>query len=176
MQWETTFKLEYWRDRERRDRERRQMSSNRNQPSAPGQETVHPALTDDNINIPVTPSVSNESHAPLNTGSSMARNPPAHVLESIGANGQPEYVGDAASQHPKSGLAAANGTSTTDDVLRRLSLTGALSDADYTSIDPSTAHPGLGLSGSIISATFCVPHKISYSTSGEWVSCTDQQS
>lgn len=57
-----------------------------------------------------------------------------------------------------------------EELLRRLSLAGQRPKfpevADY---DPRTAHPELNLSGNVISATFCVPFKIDYGRSGEWV-------
>lgn len=142
--------------------------SGSSRPSAARQDTSLPGhLREENISIPVTPS--EESYARPGTGSS---NAPKHVLEAVGASGQQEYFSDRAgsANAPSSAQEAANGAKNGEDILRRLSLTG--SKPDFDSIDPRTAHPGLGLSGNIISATFAVPYKVGYTTSGEWVGST----
>lgn len=148
-----------------------QMSGN-NRPSAARQETSLPGhLREENTTIPVTPS--EESCARPGTASGSG-NAPKHVLEAVGASGQPEYFSDRAdsANGPSSAQEAANGAKNGEDILRRLSLTGSQSKPDFDSIDPRTAHPGLGLSGNIISATFAVPYKVGYTTSGEWVGST----
>ena len=45
-------------------------------------------------------------------------------------------------------------------------------DADVVEIDPRTAHPGLHLSGNVISATFTIPYKIGYNAGADWVGTT----
>lgn len=144
--------------------------SGSNRPSALRQDTSLPGhLREDITSIPVTPS--EESYARPGTNSS---NAPQHVLEAVGASGQQEYFSDrtGSANVPSSAHEAANGAKNAEDLLRRLSLTGTQSKPDFDSIDPRTAHPGLGLSGNIISATFAVPYKVGYTTSGEWVGCT----
>ncbi|KAI5364151.1 Putative glycosyl transferase, family 20, HAD-superfamily hydrolase, subfamily IIB, HAD superfamily [Septoria linicola] len=146
------------------------MSGN-TRPTAERQDTTLPGhLCEDITSIPVTPTVSNESNVPPNSGPGTSRNPPQHVLEAVGASGQQEYFSDRAgsTNAPSSAHATVSGAKDGEDLLRRLSLTAATSKPDFASIDPSTAHPALGLSGNIISATFAVPYKVGYTTSGEW--------
>ncbi|EME42274.1 glycosyltransferase family 20 protein [Dothistroma septosporum NZE10] len=132
--------------------------SGRARPSAVRQETVSPALSEENraLQNPVTPTVSNEDRNPFAevTAGVSRGNPPQHVLEAIGANG-----------HADGAAGVQNG----EDLLRRLSLTGTTpSRQELQSFDPHATHPNLTLSGNIISAAFCVPYKIGYTTSGEW--------
>jgi trehalose 6-phosphate synthase/phosphatase len=56
------------------------------------------------------------------------------------------------------------------DILRRISLSGAPKRQDsLDELDPRAANPSLGLSGGIISATFCIPHSLQYTKSSGWV-------
>lgn len=50
------------------------------------------------------------------------------------------------------------------DLLRRLSLT-----AESPETDPRLEHPGLRLSGRLISAAFCIPYKLSFRSGSDWV-------
>ena len=36
-------------------------------------------------------------------------------------------------------------------------------------IDPREEHPGLRLSGRVISAAFCIPHKLQFKAGSDWV-------
>lgn len=51
------------------------------------------------------------------------------------------------------------------DLLRRMS-----HDASDPMVDPQTAFPTLGLSGNIISATFCIPLSLGFRRGAGWVS------
>ncbi|QIW98478.1 hypothetical protein AMS68_003996 [Peltaster fructicola] len=65
-------------------------------------------------------------------------------------------------------LPNASHTGNPDEVLRRLSLQGQSGHRSRPSeIDPREAHPSLNLSGSVISASFCVPYKVAYAED-EW--------
>lgn len=144
--------------------------SNSNHASAERLDTNLPAhLREDITSIPVTPS--EESYSRPSTGSG---HPPRHILEAVGADRPQEYFADRAgsANAPRGAHQAATGARTGEDLLRRLSLTGSQSKPDLGGIDPRTAHPGLGLSGNILSATFAVPYKVGYTASGEWVSST----
>lgn len=102
----------------------------------------------------------------------MPQDVPQHVLESIGADGPIEYPNVERSGHgraPSSASEAANGARSAEELLRRLSLTGIDTSPQLDLIDPHSAHPSLGLSGNVISATFAVPYKVGYTTTGEWV-------
>jgi trehalose 6-phosphate synthase/phosphatase len=76
---------------------------------------------------------------------------------------------DAADGSPR---VAATDAKSAEEVLRVLELTttGDSSKKELTDIDPRAAHPGLGLSGHIINATFIVPYSISFAPDKEWVS------
>lgn len=73
-------------------------------------------------------------------------------------------------RRPSSPSEAAAGATSPKDILRRLSLASqGTQQSEATGVDPREAHPQLGLSGNVISATFCVPYKINYASSGGWV-------
>lgn len=54
------------------------------------------------------------------------------------------------------------------DLLRRLSLTGEASPMSPEA-DPRAQHPGLKLSGRLISAAFCIPYKLYFQSECDWV-------
>jgi trehalose 6-phosphate synthase/phosphatase len=54
------------------------------------------------------------------------------------------------------------------DLLRRLSLTGDASPMSP-ELDPRAQHPGLKLSGRLISAAFCIPYKLYHQAGSDWV-------
>lgn len=54
------------------------------------------------------------------------------------------------------------------ELLRRLSLTGYASPMSP-EIDPRSQHPGLKLSGRLISAAFCIPYKVHHQAGSNWV-------
>ncbi|KAF2268425.1 hypothetical protein CC78DRAFT_551295 [Lojkania enalia] len=65
---------------------------------------------------------------------------------------------------------AAAGAQTGDELLKRLSLIPdkAAEGKDLADLDPRAAHPGLNLSGRVISATFTVPYNVKYSPGADW--------
>lgn len=155
MQWET-----FEQDLHRRGW---QMSSNE-RPRAERQNT-HPALSDAIIGIPVTPTISNEDNkfpSFHDHHHDLPQELPPHILESIGAKGASEYGNGADT----------NGSATGEELLRRLSFAASGQSSDGQPFDPRAAHPDLHLSGNVISAAFCVPYKIGYTTTGEWVGYT----
>lgn len=58
---------------------------------------------------------------------------------------------------------ASQGNPSGQDLLRRLSL------VELPAIDPRTQHPGLKLSGRLISAAFCLPYKLYHEEGSDWV-------
>jgi trehalose 6-phosphate synthase/phosphatase len=72
------------------------------------------------------------------------------------------------------GLAATDAKSA-EEAIRKLNMAGSADAAkkDLTDVDPRAAHPGLGLSGHIISATFVVPYSIGFAPDKEWVSLSN---
>ncbi|KAL1995414.1 hypothetical protein VTN49DRAFT_1601 [Thermomyces lanuginosus] len=75
---------------------------------------------------------------------------------------------DAYIKSPISPAEAASGAASGPELLRRLSLVGATSPDSPVVTDPRSAHPGLHLSGRIISAAFCIPYRLSFSPESDW--------
>lgn len=73
-------------------------------------------------------------------------------------------------RRPSSTASIAAGANSPEELLRRFSLVGRERKLSDVTEDPKNVHPNLHLSGNVISATFCVPYKIGYGSSGEWVS------
>lgn len=127
-------------------------------------QNTHPALSDAMFGVPVTPSISNEDKFPSFHHIHLPQEQPQHVLESIGAQGAPEY-----------GNGNGNDSDWTpygESLLRRLSLAAAGQKSEAQNFDPRASHPDLELSGNIISAAFCLPYIIGYTSTGEWVGST----
>ncbi|KXT17821.1 hypothetical protein AC579_5319 [Pseudocercospora musae] len=129
------------------------MSSNA-RASAVTQETAYPALSHANTSVPLTPPVSNDTYT--YTASHITRDPPQLLRPSAPS------AESGASQ-------AAAGARSAEELLRRLSLTPQPSRPDAELMDPRSAHPSLSLSGNVISAAFCLPYNVGYTTTGEWV-------
>lgn len=124
----------------------------------------NPVLSEENRNQPVTPTISHDNDVfvpPAADLQGFPRDLPQHVLEAVGATIDPN----------NSPATAADGARSGEDLLRRLSLS-APPKPNFEDADPRTAHPGLTLSGNVISAAFCVPYKIGYTSNGEWVGLT----
>lgn len=69
---------------------------------------------------------------------------------------------------PGSPTEAAKGVKSGADLLRRLSLVRSSKPA-APSIEPQEGHPGLHLTGRIISAAFCIPYKLRIRPGRDWV-------
>ena len=112
--------------------------------------------------VPVTPD-------PLSAGANAYQQPKVHTPH-WNANSyfapKPGEQNNSA-RRPSSPAELAKGVRTGAELLRRLSLTG-LSKPDVIADDPQKQYPGLNLSGSIISASFCIPHKVAYRFGGGW--------
>ncbi|KAI9787634.1 MAG: threalose-6-phosphate phosphatase [Geoglossum umbratile] len=105
---------------------------------------VHPALHPSITSIPVTPGVNV-------SGVSDYFEPHSHAL-SQGA--------------PDSPSAAASGARSRADLLRRMSRSS--NELNLVDVDPRAAHPTLGLSGGVISATFCIPYTAGLRREADW--------
>ena len=68
---------------------------------------------------------------------------------------------------PDSPVEMAKGARTGAELLRRLSLTHT-ARTEAADIDPRLLHPGLRLSGNIISASVCIPYSVGLRPDGEW--------
>lgn len=136
----------------------------RQRPEAIRLSSVNPALRDENTSIPVTPGVA-DWHAVDYPGQPV-KGPGQH---SMLGRGQPAPARAAQGRRLSSPSEAAAGARSPEEVLRRLSLTSKpTKEVDALELDPQSAHPSLGLSGNVISATFCVPYKIGYSPGSDW--------
>lgn len=55
------------------------------------------------------------------------------------------------------------------DLLHHLSLPMEGKSPMITVVDPRTTHPGLQLTGRLISAAFCIPYKVAFQPGSDWV-------
>lgn len=90
---------------------------------------------------------------------------PSYFASLPGAQDEPTDLPGIASP-----VQAARKASSGMELLRRLSLTSE--SATLPQIDPRMEHPGLNLSGRVISATFCIPYKLNFQSGSDWV-CGD---
>lgn len=88
---------------------------------------------------------------------------PSYFASLPGAQAKPTDPSDIASQPVQAARKASSGM----ELLRRLSLTSDTSMSPE--IDPRVEHPGLNLSGRLISATFCIPYKLNFQSGSDWV-------
>ncbi|KAK9847263.1 Glycosyl transferase [Penicillium brevicompactum] len=86
---------------------------------------------------------------------------PSYFASLAGPQGESTDLPDLASP-----VQAARRASSGMDLLRRLSLTSE--SATLPQLDPRVEHPGLNLSGRLISATFCIPYKLNFQTGSDW--------
>ena len=73
----------------------------------------------------------------------------------------------ASATRPDSPTEVVKGANTGAELLRRLSLVDAVRPGTL-DIDPRLAHPGLRLSGNVISATVCIPYQVGIRFGGDW--------
>ena len=71
------------------------------------------------------------------------------------------------SSRPQSPTDVVRGARSGAELLRRLSLVDA-AQTETLDIDPRQSHPGLRLTGNVISATVCIPYSVGYRFGGEW--------
>jgi trehalose 6-phosphate synthase/phosphatase len=121
------------------------------------QESVHPSLRPGATDVPVTPGIHLSTYASDSSGV---------VPQSYFANDVDE-LREPLAQSPSE---AAEGAKSGHDILRKMSLSGHQRKASLTDVDPRAANPSLSLSGSVISATFTIPHSLHYRKGQEWVS------
>ena len=78
---------------------------------------------------------------------------------------------DAYAKSPLSPAYAASGVTSGPELLRRLSLAGEAHLTPATPLTDARAdHPGLHLSGRLISASLCIPFKVAHQAGSDWVS------
>ena len=127
---------------------------------SPTSASFHPALHPSITNVPVTPGIK------LAGGSSYIQTPGEDDRAGAPRWNANSYFAPHKSEEirPDSPTKFAHGARNSADLLRRLSLVDASRPATA-EIDPRVAHPGLNLSGNIISATFCIPFSVGYDES-----------
>ncbi|KAF2495215.1 hypothetical protein BU16DRAFT_527089 [Lophium mytilinum] len=136
------------------------------------QEDAHPALHPSITSVPVTPGVHLAGHSayiePGQAGESTQLPFDENATPGPRWNAN-SYFAPKDGPRPDSPTEAAAGARSGEDLLRRLSLIGdTVGKPDLADVDPRAAHPGLNLSGGVISATFCVPYQIGYSPGHDW--------
>ncbi|KUJ14999.1 uncharacterized protein LY89DRAFT_686584 [Mollisia scopiformis] len=119
------------------------------------QDSIHPGLRPSLTNIPVTPG--------MHLGEELPRKDtdPSYFTHDL------SRLGDGMAQSP---VEAAHGAASNHEILRRMSLSGPglQRKESLADIDPRAANPSLGLSGGVISATFCIPHSLRYRKGQDW--------
>lgn len=124
------------------------------------EESKHPGLRSSLVNVPVTPGIHLGEYA--SDSSSGAPSATSYFQHDI------SRLRETMAHDPE---LAASGEPTNKDILRRMSLSGGRERSDsLIDTDPRAANPTLGLSGGIISATFCIPHSLAYRKGADWVS------
>ena len=120
----------------------------------------HPGLRPSLVNIPVTPGIHLGAYETSDSSAGGGR-PTTSYFHDI------SKLREAMAQSPTE---AASGAKSNHDILRRMSLTGSKQLREFLSeIDPRAANSALGLSGGMISATFCIPHSLQYRKGQGWV-------
>ncbi|KAM0719150.1 hypothetical protein Q7P37_005055 [Cladosporium fusiforme] len=136
-------------------------------PQAPRLQSVNPDDPDDRFSIPVTPGIQDwaDVDRPYLRAEALANRLEAHAAQSAPNADGSDHNGRGSSSPSE----AAAGARNPEDLLRRLSMNDSRPKApSIEDIDPAKQHPGLGLTGNIISATFCVPYKAGYHPGADW--------
>jgi trehalose 6-phosphate synthase/phosphatase len=122
----------------------------------------HPGLRSSLVNVPVTPGIHLGEYETSGSSGGGSRPTTSYFHHDI------SKLRETMAQSPAE---AATGAKSHRDILRRMSLTGSKQRRESLSeIDPRAENPTLGLSGGIISATFCIPHSLQYRKGQDWVS------
>lgn len=121
------------------------------------QESVHPGLRPSVTNVPVTPGIGLTTYESEGEGSGASQSYFSHNVSKL------------RNQMAESPSEAAAGSKSGHDILRRMSLSSSQRRDSLSDIDPRQANPTLSLSGGIISATFCIPHSLTYRKGSAWV-------
>ncbi|OAX81775.1 trehalose-phosphatase [Emergomyces africanus] len=127
-----------------------------NDARSPGGTTARdtPPANPESIAPEITSKTTDASRLPGNVG-----NNDGELVSSL-QDGKP-------AKFPENPTEAAKGVKSGADLLRRLSLVGSPKPAAQ-SIEPQDEHPGLHLTGRIISAAFCIPYKLRIRPGHDW--------
>ncbi|OJJ43360.1 hypothetical protein ASPZODRAFT_19446 [Penicilliopsis zonata CBS 506.65] len=107
----------------------------------------------------VTPGMSTGTQDPASSDA------PSYFSQIPGSSGSQTPLDDQTS--PASPAEAAKNASSGPELLRRLSLVGAVTPV-LPEVDSREEYPGLSLSGRIISAAFCIPYKVQHQPESDW--------
>jgi trehalose 6-phosphate synthase/phosphatase len=135
-------------------------------------QSVNPTYHETNTSVPVTPGIQDWAEIDRPYLAAQAEDARREHRESVSQN-RPVAVDDpetsnSHARRPSSPSELAAGARSPEEVLRRLSLNGPGQKASsLEDIDPAQ-YPNLGLTGNIISATFCVPYKVAYVPGEDW--------
>ncbi|KAF1985889.1 glycosyltransferase family 20 protein [Aulographum hederae CBS 113979] len=141
----------------------------------PKRQDTHPALHPSITSVPVTPGVHTEGHSAYFSNDSSAGeeqddhqpDPDATPGPAWNANSYFAPKEEEEREHRRKSRAPSKGDAgdhNGEDLLKRLSL----ANESGQNVDPRVAHPGLNLSGGLISATFCVPYNVKFAPGNEW--------
>lgn len=120
----------------------------------------HPALSPSVTNIPVTPGIHLGAYE---------KNKVDDKSIEIEEEGYFLHGFNHSSNMANSPSDAIDGKLSNQEVLQRLSLsTGRERQGSISDLDPRAAHPSLGLTGGIISATFCIQQSLMYRKGSDW--------
>jgi trehalose 6-phosphate synthase/phosphatase len=138
----------------------------------PVDDDTHPALHPSVTNVPVTPGVHLAGHSaymePKASHDTKLPFDPETVTPGPQWNAN-SYFTPKEEQRAGSPTEAAAGATSREEVLRKMSdIPDPSFKQDLADVDPRAAHPGLNLSGGVISATFAVPYSIGYSPGKDW--------
>lgn len=141
------------------------LTENQQAPIESPAEEQHPGQVASIVDVPVTPGIHLGEYAPT----PFTPLDPARPLKSTGSYFS-HNITSLRESMALSPTEAASGARSDHEILRRMSLTGGRPKVEtLADIDPREANPSLGLSGGIISATFCIPHSLQHRKGAEWV-------
>jgi trehalose 6-phosphate synthase/phosphatase len=124
------------------------------------QDSGNPILQPSRANVPVTPGIGVGEYT--SSPESDTNQPTPTYFSRDHAPAGENKAGSIGNDAP--------GRESNREILRRISLSGASKRQDsLDELDPRAANPSLGLSGGIISATFCIPHSLQYTKGSGWV-------
>jgi len=132
---------------------------------------AHPALHPSITSIPVTPGVdtSGQSNYFQTSAPSTANTEDgSHWNANSYFAPREDSAAPSSKNPPDSPSQAAAGARTGAELLRRLSLVDIIKP-EVADSDPRAVHPSLNLTGRLISATFAIPHALTFRGGADWV-------
>lgn len=131
---------------------------------------AHPALHPSITSIPVTPGVNNSGRSNYFQTSAPSTADPEGPHWNANSYFAPheDSVAPSSDNPPESPSQAAAGARTGAELLRRFSLVDSIKP-EVADSDPRAVHPALNLTGGLISATFCIPHAVTFRGGADWV-------